>query len=117
LSVEGSGGVKFYGLGWRAVGTAAPTPPPRSARLAPEKKKRKRGSSSTRGGGRGSVEVESAQGARGGGGGVDGLMSRVRSLGIRVEGVPQKALCGGIPCPFLEPLARSWSHFVGKNDI
>ena len=26
---------------------------------------------------------------------------------------PQKALCGGIPCPFLEPLARSWSHFVG----
>jgi hypothetical protein len=25
----------------------------------------------------------------------------------------QKALCGGIPCPFLEPLARSWSHFVG----
>ena len=29
------------------------------------------------------------------------------------EGIPQKALCGGIPCPFLEPLARSWSHFVG----
>ena len=27
--------------------------------------------------------------------------------------VPQKALCGGIPCPFLEPLALSWSHFVG----
>ena len=27
--------------------------------------------------------------------------------------MPQKALCGGIPCPFLEPLARSWSHFVG----
>ena len=26
---------------------------------------------------------------------------------------PQKALSGGIPCPFLEPLARSWSHFVG----
>jgi len=26
---------------------------------------------------------------------------------------PQKALCGGIPCPFLEPLARSWSHCVG----
>ena len=26
---------------------------------------------------------------------------------------PQKAVCGGIPCPFLEPLARSWSHFVG----
>ena len=27
--------------------------------------------------------------------------------------LPQKALCGGIPCPFWEPLARSWSHFVG----
>ena len=26
---------------------------------------------------------------------------------------PQKALSGGIPCPFLEPSARSWSHFVG----
>ena len=26
---------------------------------------------------------------------------------------PQKALSGGIPCPFLEPLARSWSHFAG----
>ena len=26
---------------------------------------------------------------------------------------PQKALCGGIPDPFLEPLTRSWSHFVG----
>ena len=26
---------------------------------------------------------------------------------------PQKALCGGFSCPFLEPLARSWSHFVG----
>ena len=26
---------------------------------------------------------------------------------------PQEALCGGIPCPFLEPLARSWSHCVG----
>ena len=25
---------------------------------------------------------------------------------------PQKALCGGIPCSFLEPFARSWSHFV-----
>ena len=24
-----------------------------------------------------------------------------------------KALCGGIPGSFLEPLARSWSHFVG----
>ena len=26
---------------------------------------------------------------------------------------PQKTLCGGIPGSFLEPLARSWSHFVG----
>ena len=26
---------------------------------------------------------------------------------------PQKALRGFIPCSFLEPLARSWSHFVG----
>ena len=27
--------------------------------------------------------------------------------------VPQKALCGGIPGAVLEPLVRSWSHFVG----
>ena len=26
---------------------------------------------------------------------------------------PQKALRGGIPGLFLEPLGRSWSHFVG----
>ena len=27
---------------------------------------------------------------------------------------PQKALCGGrIPDPYLEPLTRTWSHFVG----
>ena len=26
---------------------------------------------------------------------------------------PQKALGGGIPCSFLEPFARSWSHFEG----
>ena len=26
---------------------------------------------------------------------------------------PQEALRGGIPCSFLEPFARSWSHFVG----
>ena len=26
---------------------------------------------------------------------------------------PQKALCGGLPDPYLEPLTRSWSHFVG----
>ena len=25
--------------------------------------------------------------------------------------VPHKALRGGIPCSFLEPFARSWSHF------
>ena len=30
-----------------------------------------------------------------------------------ILGTPQKALCGGIPCSFLEPFARSWSHFVG----
>ena len=28
---------------------------------------------------------------------------------------PQKAPCGGIPDPFLEPLTRSWSHFVGVH--
>ena len=33
---------------------------------------------------------------------------------LQTDGVyPQKALCGGIPCSFLEPFARSWSHFVG----
>ena len=26
---------------------------------------------------------------------------------------PQKALCGGIPDPYLELLTRCWSHFVG----
>ena len=26
---------------------------------------------------------------------------------------PQKALCGGIPDPYLEPLTRCWSHFLG----
>jgi len=26
---------------------------------------------------------------------------------------PQKALRGGIPDPYLEPLTRTWSHFVG----
>ena len=41
------------------------------------------------------------------------LVERVRTT-LRIERVyPQKTLCGGIPCPFLEPLARSWSHFVG----
>ena len=29
------------------------------------------------------------------------------------EDCPQKALCGGIPGAVLEPLVRSWSHFVG----
>ena len=28
-------------------------------------------------------------------------------------GPPQKALRGGIPRSFLEPLGHSWSHFVG----
>ena len=27
--------------------------------------------------------------------------------------MPQQALRGGIPSPFLEPLARCWSHLVG----
>ena len=27
---------------------------------------------------------------------------------------PREALCGGIPCPFLEPSACYWSHFVGN---
>ena len=62
---------------------------------------------------------------------VSGLGFRVLGLGLRVEGLrfgvlgvwfgglefgvrsPQKTLCGGIPCSFLEPFARSWSHFVG----
>ena len=26
---------------------------------------------------------------------------------------PREALCGGITVSFLEPLCRSWSHFVG----
>ena len=34
-------------------------------------------------------------------------------FGILAQLYPQKALCGGIPGSFLEPLARSWSHFVG----
>jgi len=33
--------------------------------------------------------------------------------GLGGSGDPQKALCGGIPDPYLEPLTRSWSHFVG----
>ena len=33
-------------------------------------------------------------------------------VGFRSQG-PQKALCGGIPDPYLEPLTRTWSHFVG----
>ena len=31
----------------------------------------------------------------------------------RTSGCPQKALRGGIPRSFLEPLGRSWSRFVG----
>ena len=33
--------------------------------------------------------------------------------GVAKSQSPQKALCGGIPGSFLEPLVRSWSHFVG----
>jgi hypothetical protein len=36
-----------------------------------------------------------------------------RSAALYETGKPQKALCGGIPGAFLEPLGRSWSHFVG----
>ena len=32
---------------------------------------------------------------------------------VRTGRGPQKALRGGIPGSFLEPLGRSWSHFVG----
>ena len=31
-----------------------------------------------------------------------------------LHGEPQKALCGGIPSPVLEPFPRSWSHFVAN---
>ena len=35
-------------------------------------------------------------------------------LNVRHRAVyPQKALCGGIPGSFFEPVARSWSRFVG----
>ena len=52
---------------------------------------------------------------------VVGLRFGVKGEGFEVlDGVgclwfrdPQKALRGGIPCSFLEPFARSWSHFVG----
>jgi len=37
----------------------------------------------------------------------------VREIRCKVLGFPQKALCGGIPDPYLEPLTRCWSHFVG----
>ena len=46
-------------------------------------------------------------------------MSRTCFMVIVVKGcwshflIPQRALCGGIPCSFLEPFVRSWSHFVG----
>ena len=37
-----------------------------------------------------------------------------RGTSVLLEALePQKALRGGIPCSFLEPFARSWSHFVG----
>ena len=37
----------------------------------------------------------------------------VRTSVGHASGGPQKALCGGIPGAVLEPLVRSWSHFVG----
>ena len=36
-----------------------------------------------------------------------------QSMKVFKSTTPQKALGGGIPCSFLEPFARSWSHFVG----
>ena len=36
-----------------------------------------------------------------------------RKVACECDERPQKALRGGIPCSFLEPFARSWSHFVG----
>jgi hypothetical protein len=45
---------------------------------------------------------------------VQDRIRRIRLLARRLFArAPQKALCGGIPGSFLEPLARSWSHFVG----
>jgi len=41
------------------------------------------------------------------------MMKKKRSMTEMQRGKPQKALCGGIPGSFLEPLARSWSRFVG----
>ena len=40
-------------------------------------------------------------------------LSKMRLASVLLELPPQKALRGGIPGSFLEPLARSWSHFVG----
>ena len=42
-----------------------------------------------------------------------GSMGRAAWRARRVPMNPQKALCGGIPDPCLEPLTRYWSHFVG----
>ena len=39
------------------------------------------------------------------------LLATNRSPSTAVR--PQRALCGGIPSPFLEPSPRSWSHFMG----
>ena len=38
---------------------------------------------------------------------------RARAARVAPLAEPQKALSGGIPGSFLEPLGRSWSHFVG----
>jgi len=36
-----------------------------------------------------------------------------QNVALHTNRTPQKALRGGIPDPYLEPLTRSWSHFVG----
>ena len=43
-----------------------------------------------------------------------GILVKTLELSVAASSLePQKALCGGIPFPFLEPSPRSWSHFVG----
>ena len=47
----------------------------------------------------------------------NGVCSLARDYPIRLPSryptKPREALRGGIPWSFLEPLGRSWSHFVG----
>jgi WD40 repeat protein len=47
--------------------------------------------------------------------GSDDTLVKIWDVATRLEvrSVPQKALRGGIPGAVLEPLGRSWSHFVG----